>query len=95
MGMNLVQSMQAKEIRKFVGMEQGIHPLPPNEKTLPFPPAVLLTDGTNGGWIDGLEGLKVCYPIFEPEESVSPVNMGCKDALVARILGCTKWVHTG
>lgn len=37
--------------------------------TLPLsPPAVLLTDGGKGGWVDGLRGLKLCGPILEPTE---------------------------
>lgn len=60
---NLGQSMEAKEIRKFVGMERGMRPLPPHNPP-PFPPAVPLTDGSKGGWVDGLKGLKLCSPIL-------------------------------
>lgn len=87
--------MEAKEIRKFVGMEQGMRPLPPQTSRPPFPPAVLLTDGSKGGWVDRLEGLKLCSPILGPEESVTCAKVGCREALVARVAGCVKWVHAG
>lgn len=55
--------MEAKEIRKFVGMERGMRPMPPLIPSNPppplFPPAVLPTDGSKSGWVDGLEGLKL------------------------------------
>ncbi|KAI3377933.1 hypothetical protein L3Q82_009062 [Scortum barcoo] len=57
--------------------------------------AVLLTDGSKGGWVDGLEGLKLCSPILEPEESLTPAKVGCREALVARVVGRVKWVHAG
>lgn len=85
--------MEAKEIRKFVGMEQGMRH--PPQTLPPFPPAVLLTDGSKGGWVGGLEGLKLCSPILEPEESVTPAKVGCREALVARVVGRVKWVHAG
>lgn len=88
--------MEAKEIRKFVGMEQGMRPSPPPPSNPPpFPPAVLLTDGSKGGWVDGMEGLKLCSPILEPEESVTPAKVGRREALVARVMGRVKWVHAG
>lgn len=87
------KACRQRKLENSLGWNNEFIPCPPM-KNPPFSSSSVLTDGNNGGWIDGLEGLKVCYPIFEPEESVSPVNMGCKEALVARILGFTMWVHT-
>lgn len=52
------KALEPKEIRKFVGMEQGSPPPhsthPPTQTNHPpsSPPAVLLTDGSKGGWRD-------------------------------------------
>lgn len=67
--------MEAKEIRKFVGMEQGMRPLNPLP---PFPPTELLTDGSKGGWVDKLEGLKRCSLVLGPEESVTLRRWGAE-----------------
>lgn len=45
-GVSLEQGMEAKEIRKCVEMEPGCALCPPS-------PAVLLTDGSKGGWVEG------------------------------------------
>lgn len=41
---------------------------PPQPQTIPppflSPPTALLTDGSKGGWVDGLRGLKLCSPRF-------------------------------
>lgn len=88
------KAWRQRKLENSSGWNKGCAPCPP--QTLPhFPPAALLTDGSKGGWVDGLEGLKLCSPILEPEESVSSAKVGCRGALVARVAGRVKREHAG
>lgn len=85
------KAWRQRKLENSSGWNKGCAPcIPPL-----FPPAALLTDGSKGGWVDGLEGLKLCSPILEPEESVTPAKVGRREALVARVAGRVKWVHAG
>lgn len=101
--------MEAKEITKFAGMEQ-LMALPPSTLThtqkkkegLPLfnppplsPPAVLLTDGGKGGWVDGLRGLKTLRPHFGAHGVSLLHKVGCGEALVARMAGRMEWARAG
>lgn len=57
------KAWRQRKLENSSGWNKGFAPCPP--QTLPpFPPAALLTDGSKGGWVDGLEGLKLCSPYF-------------------------------
>lgn len=51
------KAWRQRKLENSSGWNKGCdpHQPPPSLKSLPhFPPAVLLTDGSEGGWVDGL-----------------------------------------
>lgn len=62
------KAWRQRKLENSPGWNKGCAPCtpppPPKKKLPPFPPAVLLTDGSKGGWVDGLEGLKTLQSHF-------------------------------
>lgn len=59
------KAWRQRKLENSPGWNKGFAPcLPQTNPPPPFPPAALLTDGSKGGWVDGLEGLKTLQPHF-------------------------------